>query len=194
MQSTSSTKLVHASTECASGSRSPQTSYPSSTRSHRVSLGHVYVFCCVLVSVVMCAAFGAVPFADIQWQQFDDMAASRTQFTGRKKPVNKLFFLPVPFTFILNHLPKSPHADIENYTSETMIARHAPHVQILNSDHVKLSHEIGGKLVKSVGTTLSNMLCRRAIFTRCLCHRPLPFLRRARTRCNQASLERLPPR
>ena len=164
MQSTSSTKLVHVSTECATGSRSSLSSYLSSTRSHRVSLGHVYVFCCVLVSVVMCAAFGAVPFTNIERQVFNDVPTPRAQFTGREEAVNQLFGLSVPFAFVVNYLPKSPHANIENCAGETMVGGHASHVQIFNADHVEPPHKVSGKLVKSVGPAVSDVLMQASNF------------------------------
>jgi hypothetical protein len=112
----------------------------------------------------MCAAFGTAPFTNVERQAFNDVSTIRTQFAGREEAVNQLFSLSVPFAFVVNHLPKSPHADIENCAGEAMVRGHAMHIQILNADHVEPSYEVSGKLVESVGPAVSDVLMQASNF------------------------------
>ena len=112
----------------------------------------------------MGSTFGAIPFTNIERQAFNDVSTLRAQFAGREEAVNQLFGLSVPFAFVVNHLPKSSHADIENCAGETMVGGHAPHVQILNADHVEPSHKVSGKLVEGVGPAASDMLIQASNF------------------------------
>jgi hypothetical protein len=106
----------------------------------------------------------AIPFTNTERQAFNDVPTLRAQFAGREEAANQLFSLSVPFAFVVNHLSKNPHANIENCAGETMVGGHAPHVQILNTDHVEPSHKVSGKLVESVGPAVSDMLMQASNF------------------------------
>ena len=157
MRSTISNKLVHVSTESASGGRSPQMSYLSSTRSYRVSLGHIKIFCCILVSVVMGSALGAVPFANVERQRFNDVPAKRTQLTGREKSINEFQIFPVSFALVCNLLPEHTKSDILNCASKTVIGSHASNIQILDADYVEMSNQIGSEFMQCIRSTIADV-------------------------------------
>lgn len=157
MQSTTNIRLVHVSTESASGGRSPQMSYLSSTRSHRVSLGHIDIFCCIFIPVVMSAAFRTVPLTNVKRKRFDNMPAARTHFTGWKESIYRFQFFAIPITFIRDLTSEHTESNIENRTGETMISCHTSHIQVLDANSVILSNQIGSELVQRISSTVSDM-------------------------------------
>lgn len=157
-------KLVHVSTECASGSRSSHASYLSSTRSHRVSLGHFNVLCCILISIMVSAAFWAIPLTNVERQRFDNMSTRRACLAGWVESVNYFFDFPILFAFIGEHAFEHTHTYIGYCTSNTVVGNHTPHVQIFNTDDVKTTHQIGRELVKIIRPAVTNVFMQPSDF------------------------------
>ena len=157
-------RLVRASTECAPGSRNSQAACLSSTRSSRVSLGHFNVFCCILISIVVGTTFGAIPFAHVERQTFNNVPTRRACLTGWEEPVNNFFSFPVSFALIGEHVSEHAHAYIRYRTSKTMVGYHAPHVQVLDADDIKPAHQVGRELMQIVSPAVTNMLVQSGNF------------------------------
>ena len=140
-------RLVHASTECATGSRSSPPSYLSSTRSHGVPLRHIYVFGCVLISIVVSPTFGTIPFTNIEGQLFNNVPTTGAHLTGREESVNQFQALPVHLTLVSDLTPEHAYSHVRNCTSKAMVGHHTSDIQIFNTDHVKSPNEIGGEFM-----------------------------------------------
>jgi hypothetical protein len=159
MQNTINNRTVLASQAIAAWGRSPTPSYIASTSIiNGVSLRRFNILCCIFVAVVVGAAFGAIPFTNVEWQRFNNVPADRACFTGRVKAVNNLQGLPVPLTLVLNLLPKQTHADIRNGAREAMVSHHAAHIQVFNADYIKSPHKVSGELMQRVGAGVGNVL------------------------------------
>lgn len=157
-------KLVHASTECASGSRSSQASYLSSTCSNGVSLRRFNILCCILISIVMGSALGAIPLTNVEWKSFNDVATRGTHLAGWEESVNYLFDLPIPFTFICEHVSEHTHPHIGYNTSKTVIGCHATHVQVFDANDIESANQVGSELVQTVRSAVTNVFMQPSYF------------------------------
>jgi len=164
MQNTTNIRLVHTSQGSASRGRSPDTTYHPSMHSHRVSLGHIYVLCCVLISVVMGRALWAIPFTNPERQLFIDVPTLGAHFTGREESVNNLQRLPVSLALVGQLASEHSEPDIGDCASETVVSQHAPDIQVFNSNHIESSDEISGEFVKSVRPLVGNVLMQSGHF------------------------------
>ena len=158
MRNTSIYRTVHVSQESATGSRSSTLSYLSSTRRHRVSLGHIKIFCCIFISIMMGATFGAIPFTNIEGQRLNDVPTNRTHFAGWEESIDRFQKFSVPVTFVRDHLTKHPHSYISNCPGKTMIGCHAADIQIFNANLIEVPHQVGSEFMQSVGSTVGDML------------------------------------
>jgi hypothetical protein len=157
-------KLVHASQESAAWGRSPTLSYLSSTRSHGVSLRRFNILCCILISVVLGATLGAVPFAQVERQLLNNVPTRGTRLTGREEPVNNLFSFPISFAFIGEHVSEQTHTYVRYSSSKTVVSYHTTHVQVFDTDDVEPSHKVSGELVQIIRPTVADVFMQSSDF------------------------------
>lgn len=155
MQSTS-TQMVHGSTDRAFPDRGPDGSYRSSPCSHRVPLGQ-NIMRRVLVSIMVCLAFGAAPLANGQRQFFQNVAASRTAFAAREPAVNFDQLFPIPVAFVFQQPAKQSERSIRQAASKGVVFDHSSQVQIFDADHVEAADEIGSDFLQMVHASVRNV-------------------------------------
>ncbi len=149
-------KLVDVSQDTAFTGRSTHGSYKSSTSSHRLSSGQ-YVLCCVFVPVVVLSAFFAVKFTNVQRHLFMNVSAIGTPLTTGKVSVTDLQFASVPRALISQHSAEHAETSARNMLCKISETDHAANIQILNSQHVKSTNQIGREFVQHVLSGVGNM-------------------------------------
>lgn len=164
-------RLVNASTGTAFTIQGSHGSYTPSTSSHRLSDGQD-VLRGVLVAVVMCAAFFAVKFADIQRHLFVNVPTSRAALATGKESVSESKLFSVPSALVFEHAPELAEGCTEKVLGEFWIPNHTRDVQVLYSDHVESTHEISREFIQGILSSIGDLL----IQSRDLDPLPIPAL------------------
>lgn len=150
MRSILTTQVVRGSTGLAGQGSCLARSYGPSPRIYcRMSCGQD-IACCILVTVMMCLALGAAPFADGQRKIFDNVPTNVTAFARREEAVNQLQFLPVPFAFVGDHMAELRERRVREAASQAVVSHHSSHVQVFHADHVESSHQTGRYFMQMV--------------------------------------------
>ena len=118
---------------------------------NRLSTGKLKnVFCSVLISVQILAAVFAFELADFQTHAAVNMAAIIAPLAAWKEAVRNTQFSPIPSAFVSQHLTELSEAGATDMLGEVWILDHAPHVQVLDCQHVEPAHQIRGEFVQRV--------------------------------------------
>ena len=124
-----STGLVRTSTDFAFGSLSLRGSYLSSMRVFIVGLSdRQNILCRILVTVVGCLAFRAIPLADVKRQALYYVSAATTPLARREETVDLDQRLAIPAALIRQHLSKCAETCIGNALGKVVILNHASHI------------------------------------------------------------------
>ena len=165
--------LVDASTSIAFRGRGHATSNTlSAPVSFRLSGGSFpayagkfhYVLTCVVVSIVVCLARRAIPFLHAEHHVGVDITTVVAAFRGREETIRKADFLPIPIRLVFQHPAKHAEAGTTHRLGETTIFNHASHVQVLDTEHVKLTDEPSGQLVEAVLAAVSDVCLKPGHF------------------------------
>jgi len=111
----------------------------------------------ILVTVMVYAAFRAVPLSNIQREMRQNVAAVVTAFRGWEEAVHKPQLPAVSLAFVSEHSLELAEAGIADRFGEATVANHASHVQVFNADTVVSVDQIGSNLVEMVFSGVADM-------------------------------------
>lgn len=157
---------VHASTQNASCSRGNLSSYNCSTRLNGVSLRTVNVFRGIVIAIMLNATLWANPLGATPSELAQSVAAMTATLTTREEPINYNKLLPIPLTFVGEHLSEHSESSLSYRSSDfTFLSEHASKAQVLNGNSVVFSHKFGCQLVHAVLLTVTDMLVDTSYFS-----------------------------
>src|SRR5579864_1043758 len=142
-------RWVRASRGSALADTAPPGSYLPSTRRHRLSGGQ-NVLRCVRIAVMLLAAVGTRPLAAAQRQVLQDLPTLETPLAGRIEAPYRPELPPIPLAFVLEHPTELAEGRPLKRAGQSVVLAHAPHVQVLDRDHVEPSNQIGGGFMEVV--------------------------------------------
>lgn len=151
-------RAVHASTTSAAQTRRPKPAYPVSTRFDEVSPRRKYIVGCIFISIMLYAAVWASPLPHVEGKTFHNMSTVGASFAGWEETVHQDQFFPEPGTLVIQHGAERAERSIGNRLGETMVLNHPPDMEVLDTDTVVATHQIGSHLIKVILSGVGDML------------------------------------
>jgi len=139
-------RLVYGSSVIANRSRNFGSSYLTSPYSWCVSRTQ-NVFSSILVTIMVCLAFWAIPFTYIQRQLLGNETTTIASFAGWEKAIDQFHFFTTPVSFVFQHSSAHTKTSITNTTSQFAIGHHVAYTQVFNSKHIKSTYKIGCEFI-----------------------------------------------
>lgn len=112
----------------------------------------------VQIPVVEAAARRAAPFPDIQRQGRDDMPASGAHLRRRKPAIHTDRAFAIPLSLFFEHPNSHANTGVAQAAGKAVVFDHATQIQILDTNHIKLSHKSRRKLFQSILPAVTDFL------------------------------------
>ena len=158
MLSTMFTRLVHASTGAAFGSRTPAgLTLPSTCVFIVRQPDGQNVYRRVLVAIMVRVAFGTRPLTHVERHRFAYVAAGATSLARWKPAVYPNQCLAVPFALVFDLPTERAETDIAERFGKVVVLNHAGNIQVFDADHVKSAHKVGCHLMQVVQSRIADL-------------------------------------
>lgn len=148
--------MVDASTRLAFPSRSPNGSSSLST-SVTVGVSHRQkIHGRIVIAVMSCLAFGAVPLPAGQREFREEVPADAARLAAGKETIHGDTGFAVAQALVFQQTAEHPERSIAQTAGETVIFDHPSHVQVFDADKVEVLNKPGSQLVQGVRTTIAD--------------------------------------
>lgn len=159
--------MVHVSQRTADYIRRHRLSYILSTRFDGMSC-RKYIKCCVVISVMVCTALWANPFAVSKGQGIVFATADVAEFGAGIESIDYSQFFPVPGTFVAEHLSERIETYFRDSAAEFPVSDHVADSKVFDRDNIIISDQPCCEFIQVILPGISNGFVK-------LCHlEPLP--------------------